>query len=146
MTSVIQLVTAAAGSLFFSMLFNIRGNRLAPAAIGGAVSWGGYLIGMQFTDSNAVCIFIASVVLTIYAECFARILKTPATVFLVSSAVPLIPGGNLYQTMYYAVVKEYEAFSAMGMYTLSIALSIALGILCTTSCIRGWQKLKKSIF
>ena len=42
--------------------------------------------------------FVASVVLTIYAEILARVVKCPATLFLVTAAVPLIPGGSLYNT------------------------------------------------
>lgn len=145
MTYFIQLLSAAVGSLFFAMLFNVRGNRLIPAAVGGALSWGIYLLGSLFIESDAVCIYIASVLVTLYAEAFARIMRTPATLFVVSATIPMIPGGNLYQAMYFAVLKEYDSFFKMGLYTLVIALAIALGILSTMSILHGIVKIKKKL-
>lgn len=145
MTYLVQILSAAVGSLFFAMLFNVRGNRLIPAAVGGALSWGIYLLGSCFIESDAVCIYLASVLVTLYAEAFARILRTPATLFVVSATIPMIPGGNLYQAMYFAVLKEYASFFKMGLYTLVIALAIALGILSAMSLLHGIVRIKKKL-
>ena len=42
--------------------------------------------------------FIA-ILITIYSEIWARILKTPATTVLMPTVIPLIPGGSLYYAM-----------------------------------------------
>ncbi|MBQ1965266.1 MAG: threonine/serine exporter family protein, partial [Clostridia bacterium] len=40
--------------------------------------------------------------MSVYAGIMARVLKTPATTFITTSLIPLIPGGSLYYTMAYA--------------------------------------------
>ncbi|MEA4824497.1 MAG: threonine/serine exporter family protein [Clostridiaceae bacterium] len=129
MTACIQLLTAFLGSLGFALLFNIRGNKLLPASLGGLLSWGVYLLAGLFTVSDPLRYLVAAIAFTLYAEILARVLKTPATLFLVSSAIPLIPGGSLYRTMEYAMQGDGASFGAWGLATLLLAASIAAGIL-----------------
>lgn len=143
---IVQLVAAFLGSLGYAFLFNVRGNRLLPAATGGLLVWGTYLVVGNWSHSDPFRFFIASIVLTFYAELFARIKKTPATIFLVTGAIPLIPGGILYQTMNHAVHGEWASFLISGKDTLVLALAIALGMLVAISVlqsitkVRGYQK------
>lgn len=131
MQYVVQLFTAFLGSLGFAMLFNIRKDKLLPAAFGGMLAWGIYIIAGAFSNVEPARYFIASVGLTIYAEVFARIKRTPTTVFLVSTAIPLIPGGSLYKAMDFAMRKDMEGFVVTGAETLLLAMAIAGGILST---------------
>ena len=54
-------------------------------------------------------------------------------VFLVTAAVPLIPGGSLYHTMRYFVAGDFAACSAQGLSTMLLALAIAAGMIVPTS-------------
>lgn len=56
--------------------------------------------------------------------------KTPDTVYIICAAIPLIPGGSLYNTMHYAAEGKWEEFSETGLHTLLLAAAIAVGILC----------------
>ena len=91
--------------------------------------------------------FIASLALTLYAEIMARVKKSPATVFLVSASIPLIPGGSLYTTMQYAVSAQWAEFTSQGMNTLLLAGAIAGGMLCMMGilhvCHRLWLLLRQ---
>lgn len=108
-----------------------------------------YLALGPVISSEVPRFFIASVVLTIYGEILARVVKCPATLFLVTAAVPLIPGGSLYHTMRYFVEGDFAACSAQGLNTLLLALAIAAGMIVPTSLfqlirrIRVWQAMKK---
>ena len=99
MHEMIQLLVSFTGSLGFAVLFNIHGKKLWFAALGGCLSWAVYLIVGIWTSSPYICGFWSTVTITLYAECMARIHKTPVTVFLVSATIPLIPGAALYRTM-----------------------------------------------
>ena len=88
MREIIQLVVSFTGSLGFAALFNIHGKKLWFAALGGCLSWAVYLAVEFITPSPYVCGFWSTVALTLYAECMARIHKTPVTVFLVSATIP----------------------------------------------------------
>lgn len=133
---VIQMITAFFGSLGFAILFQIRGKHMWFGAFGGMMTWGVYLLTGMFTDSVFWGFTIASAAATCYGEWMARREKTPATLFLVPSVVPLIPGGSLYDTMYFAVNNEYANFADKGIRTLSMAAAISIGILLASSIIR----------
>ena len=133
MRAVLELITASLGSLGYALLFNVRGRRLLPAALGGLLAWGVYLAAMELWPTAPLCYLIASAAFTLYAELLARCLKTPATTFLVASAIPLIPGGSLYRTMEYALQGDAAAFLRQGLDTLLLAAAIAAGILLMTA-------------
>lgn len=141
MTYVIQLVTAFTGSFGFALLFNVRRDRLLPAAFGGFLAWGVYLLAGFLTPWDVPRFFISSLTLTLYAEIMARVKKSPATVFLVSASIPLIPGSSLYTTMQYAVSAQWEDFSRQGMNTLLLAGAIAGGMLCMMAVLHVFHRL-----
>ena len=128
LTGLIQIFTGFLGSLGFSILFNIRGRKLWVASLGGLISWTIFLLLEPVFQGEAFRYFFAAAAVTVYSEVFARVLKTPTTTFLVSSIVPLIPGGSLYYTMYYAVMGEWEKVQSYGSSTLYCALGIAVGM------------------
>ena len=90
MTYTVQMVTAFLGSMGFSILFNIRRTKLLIAGFGGALSWGVYLLFGAVLDDGPLRCFLAAVSVTVYAEIFARVKKTPTTSFLVPSHPPII--------------------------------------------------------
>jgi uncharacterized membrane protein YjjB (DUF3815 family) len=47
--------------------------------------------------------------------------------------IPLIPGGSLYYTMNYALNEQWAAFVNKAVYTLELALALALGIIAVTT-------------
>lgn len=143
MREIIQLAAATAGSLGFAALFNIRGKKLFFATLGGFFAWGVYLAVEQFSVNPYLCGFIASVMLTLYAECMARVHKTPVTVFLVSGAIPMIPGASLYYAMSCLVHQNWVEFTAQGTYAFLFAASMSAGITVTTIIFQNiWDHIK----
>ena len=55
-------------------------------------------------------------------------IKAPATVFLIPSIIPLVPGGRLYYTMRAIVDGDADSAKIYAMETIVIALGIAVGI------------------
>lgn len=136
MEYIIQLLMAFLGSLGFGTLYNIHGRRLLFASLGGLLAWAVYLLVNQFTPSPYPCAFIASVALTLYSELMARWHKTPVTVFLVTSAIPLIPGAGLYRSVSALMLRDAIKATEQGMYTVLFAASMAAGITLTTLLFR----------
>jgi len=132
MDSILQLAAAWLGTLGFAMLFNVRGRRLAYASLGGLLAWAVYLLVERLGANVYLSGFCATVALTLYAEIMAIAQKTPVTVFLVSAAIPLIPGAGLYRAMDCAMHGDWAGFGAEGSYALLFAASMAAGITATT--------------
>ena len=147
--AVIQILMGVLGTLGFNILFHIRGRKLLFATLGGLISWTVFLAAAPVLPGESARYFLAAAIITVYGELLARLEKTPTTTFLVPSVVPLIPGSSLYYTMNYALNRQWSAFAYRALYTVELALSIAMGILVVTTAfrlIRGFTLwLKKRI-
>ena len=136
----IQIFTGFLGTLGFSILFNIRGRRLAMAAFGGFLSWALFVILGNFIASEPIRYFIVSALISVYAEVMARILKTPTTTVLMTALIPLVPGASLYYTMAYALGSDMGRFLDKAINTVKLAGALALGIVVTTMIVRTINK------
>ncbi len=136
-TWLIQLITATLGALGFSLIFNVRGKTVFFTTLGGFLAWGSYLLFKNFGMSPVGGYLLTSILITAYAEVSARLHKAPATVFLVSAIIPLVPGSRLYATMVCAVHQDWEGFMDMGLHTLLLAMAIAGGIIIVSTIMHG---------
>ena len=118
-----------------SINYNVKAFHILYAAIGGAVTFMVFSLTSGLHNVAMQC-FLASMAASIYSETLARIVKVPATTFLIVSIIPLVPGGDLYHTMEYCINQEIMNFLSSALNTLGIAGSIALGILLVSSLYR----------
>lgn len=118
-----------------SIHFNVKGRLMLYAALGGGLTYFSYALSSP-ADSVIMQNFIASIVASIYSESLARMLKVPATTFLIISIIPLVPGSNLYRTMELCIDSKLSKFASSAVETLGIAGAIALGILLVSSLFR----------
>lgn len=136
MTYMLQILTAFLGSLGFSILFNLRRTKLLIASVGGMLTWAVYLFMGLIFDSDPIRYLFAALFVTIYAEVFARVKKTPTTSYLVPGLIPLIPGGALYNTMKFALNNDWTEFGEAAAYTMQLALALSAGIIVVSSVMR----------
>lgn len=129
MDTFIQILTAMIGTIGFALFFNIKKERLLYVSLSGMITWCIYLICKYYGYNEFISNMMAAAFSTVYAEIFARILKAPATVFLLPGIVPLVPGGSLYYTMSAATMGDINSLFEKGILTLQISLGIAAGIL-----------------
>ena len=134
-TEIIQIITGFIGSFGFALLFNIRGKRLAAATTGGFLSWLLFVLLDGAVGNEVIRYFLVAVLISLYAEIMARVLRTPTTTFITTSLVPLIPGGSLYYTMAYALESNQPLFFERALYTLQLGGTLALGIIVTTALV-----------
>lgn len=117
---------AFGGCAAFCFIFEMRRWRFIFTAAGiGMVAQVTYLLLSGLTTVPRL--LLATVVTASLAEVFARVLKTPATVFLIVGIIPLVPGGGLYYTMESLVNGDMQLFTRYGMETVASAGAIAVG-------------------
>ncbi len=143
-SALIQIIASFFGTLGFGFLFNIRGNKLVFAAVGGMLAWGLFLGLGSVIENEAIRYFIVSLCSTTYAEILARVLKTPATTFSIITLIPLVPGGALYHTATFAMSGEASQFIAKLVYTVELALALSLGIVVVTAIFKYVRKFRKA--
>jgi len=124
----VMILTAAIGTVGYCLNINIKRNKIVYGCIGGTLSTFLYCVLVEAHLSLLLQNLIPAAVVTFYAEVLARVVKAPATVFLIPSIIPLVPGGRLYYTMRAIVDGEGNDAKIFAMETLIIALGIAVGI------------------
>lgn len=132
----IEIVGAFVSTFGFAILFNIKGKNSLFAGIGGTLAWFVYKLVLLMGCNNLTSMFISALILSIYAEICARILKTPVTTILACALIPLVPGGGMYDTMYEAIQGNALATWNKALSTMSSAGVLALGILFVSTITR----------
>ena len=140
----LQTFMGACGSVGFALLFRVRGKLLIFAFLGGLLSWGTYCIAGMFVGHEALQYLIATTVLTIYAEVFARILRCPSTTMLVTGWIPLIPGGALYGSITALVQSNLFLFSERILHTFLLMIAMSAGMLIAMTILHFITPLRPS--
>ena len=119
----------------FCFILTQRGLLLVVSSLGGGVGWAVCLL-CAFTGSDIVQYFAGAVAVALYAEVMARLLKAPATGFLVVGILPFVPGGGIYYTMEYCLSGNTQLFLSTGIHTFGVAGAVAVGLLLASSLVR----------
>ncbi len=134
---IINMVSAFAGTLGFSIMFHVQRRHYAYCGFAGMLCWMCYyflddIVGAGFAT------FVATMVVVLCSRIFAVWRKCPITVFLISGIFPVIPGAKVYYTAYYVVTNDLQAALDNGILALKLAFSIVLGIVFIVSMPREW--------
>lgn len=142
MLEVIQCLSAFIACIGFGFIFRIHYHPKFSiiAALGGSIGYAIYLICLNFA-SEMTAYFLAMSVVAFFAETAARILKAPATIFLIIGCFPLVPGRGIYTTMLYSIQGNSELFLDSFLNTIGISLSLALAILVVSTIFKVIKKL-----
>ena len=129
MNILLEFITVMLSSFSFGIIFGIKGRNLIFSCLAGAVSHGAFILAFYFVpEPETVAYLFAAAVMTLYCEIFARVNKTPVTVYLVTGLIPLVPGRLIYDTMLYFTTGNSEMFFANLLRSFGIAGAVALGV------------------
>jgi len=98
-----------------------------PSSLVAVVCWILYLVGGLLGFASAWSALLASAAVYLFSYVLARRLKAPVSVFLIIAILPLVPGFNIYRTIYCMITGEGSTAEALAA-TLLMAGAIALGI------------------
>lgn len=123
----------------FSVYLETPKKHIFKAGLVGAIGGFVYLITFQISESDVAASFFSALAVAFVSHVFARVFKTPVTLFLVAGILPTVPGAGMYRTVHHILVKD-EAMAAYYMIqTLEIAGVIALAIFLMDSVFRAAQ-------
>lgn len=132
----LNFIYASIATLAFGIIFNIRGEKLVFASLGGGISWAVYLLSFRLFSSMIFAYFLAASIVTLYSEIMARVLKAPVTTFVICAIIPVVPGGGMYNTMLESVKGNVQTALSIGVETITIAGAIAVGILFISTIVK----------
>ena len=131
----------------FSIVFDVK----KPLFVGlacliGAFGWAVFLLTPEAGAwSDVPRYLLATITVSMLSEICARILKAPATIFLLIGIIPLVPGGGLYYAMNFLINGNYAMFAKKGIQTAAYAGAIAVGVSMVTSIVRmiSWKQITR---
>ena len=124
----VRLTTAAIGTVAFAMIYRVSRMRMLWAALGGLSTYAVYELVMQIHGDGLIASLLVAMFMTLYSEALARIIHAPAVTFLFPCAIPIVPGGALYRTVYNLLFYNEEKFFYYGKTAISVALGMAVGM------------------
>lgn len=126
-----------------AVIFDVPPKKMLWALIGSAISCLLMLIGDKLGLDPLITNMIATAVPCVYCEIMARVLKTPTTVFMIPTLLPLVPGSRLYYTMFYLFSGDQAQFVENMLAAVKICTGIAVAIIVVTGAMRGIEAAKK---
>ncbi len=131
----------------FGIIFNAPKTSLIQSGFVGMLGW---IIYILFTMNGADAVnatLIASFVIAVASQVFAKLYRTPIIIFIVAGIIPLVPGGMAYDAMRNFVENDYNIALALAAKAFLISGAIAMGIVFSeviNQLIRKTAIIKKS--
>jgi uncharacterized membrane protein YjjB (DUF3815 family) len=124
-----QLLLSFIASALFAVIFNIPKKLLINSGFVGMVGWMVYILFAEQHVNHVMATFIAAFFVAMLSNLFARLYKTPATIFSVSGIIPLVPGGTAFDAMRHVVLNDYNTAISLAAKAFMISGAIAMGLI-----------------
>lgn len=130
-----EILYCIIGTLAFAITMKVPKRNLFFIIVGAAISASVERVLNGFYGDFISCL-LSMVCLSFFCELMARVLKTPTTILLMPSTIPLLPGSSIYYAMFYAIQSDVRQFTAYAKATLFAGLGIALGAVISSTIIK----------
>ena len=131
-------IFAFLATVAFGVLFQGPKRILWRSGLIGALGWVVF-IGLKesFSVHSFSANFLATVLIALVSEIFARIWKEPVTVFEIPAIIHLVPGFGMYRGMNY-ILQDYVGYGSEVLLGAAMdACAIALGVMMVSGVFRA---------
>lgn len=136
----IQVIGSFIAVVSFAIIIGVPRKFLVRAGFVGAVGWLVYLLLLKVKLSPVAVMFYSTLVVALISHSFARLMKTPVTVFLIAGILPLVPGVGMYRIVYNLITNNNSLAGYYFSQTMQLAGMIALAIFIMDTIFRIFQK------
>ena len=138
----VQIIMAFVGTLGYSLMINTSRRQSILGGLGGAIAWTIYLVLHEYIGGVFIPTVIAAMFVGFYAEVMAKKNKAPATIFITSSCITMVPGSALYYFVERLIEADNIVAFEYGRLALSVAIAISVGLVFTAIIYRYYLKIK----
>lgn len=124
----IKLVSSFVGTLGFAIFMHAPKRAWLPASAIGGVAYLLYWALLQTGMYEPLAIFIGALLGSVLGQYLARRMQMIASIFVLLSMIPLVPGLGLYRCMHYLAQEMYSAGADAGVRAMVDVVMIALGL------------------
>ena len=137
MNMLLHFIFSFIATAAFGVLFQAPKRTLALCGLVGAVGWTIFkFTSLHLGYSSFYANFVATLALAVLAETFARLAKEPATIFIATGVIPLVPGLGMYKGMEKIVASYYDQGINILITAGTDSMAIALGVMMVASIFR----------
>ena len=121
----------------FGILLQSPYRSVQTSGIIGAIGWVVFVYMTKCLEYDSFYSnFIATIVVAVLSEIFARLTKQPVSIYVIPGVIPLVPGLGMYKGMTTILGNHYEYGMSILMGAAMDAGAIALGMMLVTSIFR----------
>lgn len=135
-----EIILAFIASLCPGIMYNVTRRNLLWVGLSGMLGWITYAWMLEFTGNVIFSSFLGAVIVGLYSESVARLLKAPAMVFSIPGIFPLVPGIAIYNSTQYIAENSLLEAASTGIQAIASAAAIACGVLLTSAVFRLMKK------
>ena len=134
----IRSLAAGLGTIAFALMFRVRKRHFVDCGVMGTITWLAYMICIKIWNNEAIAVFVSGFAAVLASRVLAVLRRCPATVFLMTSLIPLLPGISLYRTIYYLLMGNAQISMHFGKLCFLTAFTIAVSIAVVQQIPRNW--------
>ena len=135
---IIRSLAAGLGTIAFALMFRVRKRHFVDCGVMGTITWLAYMICIRIWNNEAIAVFVSGFAAVLASRVLAVLRRCPATVFLMTSLIPLLPGISLYRTIYYLLMGSAQISMHFGKLCFLTAFTIAVSIAVVQQIPRNW--------
>ena len=124
----LKLISSFVGTLGFAIFMHAPKRAWLPASAIGGVAYALYWALLKFGVNAPMAMFIGALLGSVLGQYCARRMHMIATIFILLSMIPLVPGLGLYRCMHYLAQEMYSAGADAGGRAMVDIVMIALGL------------------
>lgn len=140
-TIIFESLVAFVADALFAVLLQSPKRSIFHIGLTGAAGWFVFLIGMQVFD-KVIATLLASLTIALLSQYFARILKTPTTIYFLPAFFPLVPGEGIYRAVFAFIDGDYSTATVYLNGALLVSGAIAVAIFLVDSFFNLQARLK----
>ena len=125
----VQLISCGVASMGFALVFKAALWQSFWAGIGGLINCGCYLLVQHYYENDMAAVLAGATFVAAYSYIMSRVHKAPATIFLTTSIMPVIPGATLFYLMHGIVQADYVMAKQQTIALGQTCAAIAFGFL-----------------
>lgn len=125
----VQLISCGIASMGFALVFKAVPVQSVCAGVGGFINCAFYLVVFHFYGNNLAAVMAGATSVAAFAYVMSRIHRAPATIFLTTSIMPVIPGATLFYMMHGMVQADYVLAKQQTLLLVQTCMAIAFGFL-----------------
>lgn len=138
-----RIIAVFIAAVSFAVIYRAPKSELMHAGLIATIGWlANWLLAVYSNDIMAM--LAGAAVVALLCEVWSRWRRQPVTVYLIPAIIPLVPGGQAYQTMLSFLQGDYLLGVEQLIQTLFLSGAIAGGIMIVSSVFRYVKISQKS--